>query len=154
MESRRGVFVMGATNRVDIIDPAVLRPGRLQKILFVDLPTAKDRADILKALTKQGQRPKMALDVDFDKLASDAKCQSFSGADMSALVTEASVAAFKEHLDSGRKDNVSVRVHGRHFEAAFTKVRPSVNPKDRKRYAAMRKLYSSTQQQRLPEGDE
>lgn len=52
MESRQGVFVMAASNRPDIIDPAVLRPGRLDKILFVNLPTSNDRHEILKALTK------------------------------------------------------------------------------------------------------
>jgi len=52
IESRRGVFLMAATNRPDIIDPAVLRPGRLDKILHVGFPTANDRVDILRALTK------------------------------------------------------------------------------------------------------
>ena len=52
IESRRGVFLMAATNRPDIIDPAVLRPGRLDKILHVGFPTAEDRVDILRALTK------------------------------------------------------------------------------------------------------
>lgn len=52
VEGRKGVFLMAASNRPDIIDPAVLRPGRLDKILYVGLPTAADRADILSALTK------------------------------------------------------------------------------------------------------
>jgi ribosome biogenesis ATPase len=52
MESRAGVFIMAATNRPDILDPAVLRPGRLDKILFVDLPSADDKFEILKAITK------------------------------------------------------------------------------------------------------
>lgn len=52
IESRQGVFVMAATNRPDIIDPAVMRPGRLDKILFVNLPTATDRFEILKTITK------------------------------------------------------------------------------------------------------
>ena len=52
VEGRKGVFLMAASNRPDIIDPAVLRPGRLDKILYVGLPNEKDRVDILKALTK------------------------------------------------------------------------------------------------------
>lgn len=48
----RGCFMLGATNRPDIIDPAILRPGRFDKILFVDLPTSEDRFEILKTLTK------------------------------------------------------------------------------------------------------
>lgn len=52
VQDRREVFLLAASNRPDIIDPAVLRPGRLDKILFVGLPTPNDRADILKAITK------------------------------------------------------------------------------------------------------
>lgn len=160
MESRRGVFVMGATNRVDIIDPAVLRPGRLQKVLFVDLPTPSDRVDILRAITKHGTRPMLAKDVDFDSLAHNPMCQDFTGADMTALVKEAAVVAFKEHLAATGQSSVSavaasaaaastasaasdIRVSSRHFNIAFSRVRPSVNPRDRKRYDAMKRLYCS-----------
>lgn len=52
IESRKGVFLLAASNRPDIIDSAVLRPGRLDKILYVGLPTPGDRVDILRALTK------------------------------------------------------------------------------------------------------
>lgn len=52
VEGRQGVFLMAASNRPDIIDPAVLRPGRLDKILYVGLPTASERIDILRTLTK------------------------------------------------------------------------------------------------------
>lgn len=52
IETRQGVFLMAASNRPDIIDPAILRPGRLDKILYVGLPTASDRVDILHAVTK------------------------------------------------------------------------------------------------------
>lgn len=52
VEERKGVFLMAATNRPDIIDPAILRPGRLDKILYVGLPEKNDRREILKAVTK------------------------------------------------------------------------------------------------------
>lgn len=52
LEARKGVFLLAATNRPDIVDPAVLRPGRLDKILYVGLPGPEDRAEILNALTK------------------------------------------------------------------------------------------------------
>jgi ribosome biogenesis ATPase len=52
METRKQVFLIGATNRPDIVDPAILRPGRLDKVLFVDFPNSEDRADILKKTTK------------------------------------------------------------------------------------------------------
>lgn len=52
IEARKDVFLLAASNRPDIIDPAVLRPGRLDKILYVGLPSSADRVDILRALTK------------------------------------------------------------------------------------------------------
>lgn len=52
VEERKGVFLMAATNRPDIVDPAVLRPGRLDKILYVGLPGEKERSEILKAVTQ------------------------------------------------------------------------------------------------------
>lgn len=52
IEERKGVFLMAATNRPDIVDPAVMRPGRLDKILYVGLPSESDRIDILNAVTK------------------------------------------------------------------------------------------------------
>lgn len=55
IEGRKEVFIMAATNRPDIVDPAVLRPGRLDKILYVGLPEEEDRVDILRALTKVRQ---------------------------------------------------------------------------------------------------
>lgn len=54
IEDRKGVFLMAATNRPDIIDSAVMRPGRLDKILYVGLPALNDRMEILKALIKVG----------------------------------------------------------------------------------------------------
>jgi len=52
IESRKGEFLMAASNRPEIVDPAVLRPGRLDKILYVGIPSSSDRVDILNALTK------------------------------------------------------------------------------------------------------
>lgn len=57
IEARKDVFLLAASNRPDIIDPAVLRPGRLDKILYVGLPSSTDRVDILRALTKVSVGP-------------------------------------------------------------------------------------------------
>ncbi|XP_048449864.1 nuclear valosin-containing protein-like [Rhincodon typus] len=78
LESRKQVFIMAATNRPDIIDPAVLRPGRLDKTLYVGLPMASDRFAILQTLTKFGTRPLLDSDVDLSSIASDQRCDSFS----------------------------------------------------------------------------
>ena len=86
LEDRKGVFVIAATNRPDIIDPAMLRPGRLDKLLYVPLPTKDDRHSILKTLTK-----KLPVDesVQLRLIAHSEHCDGFSGADLSALVREA-----------------------------------------------------------------
>jgi ribosome biogenesis ATPase len=86
LEDRKGVFVIAATNRPDIIDPAMLRPGRLDKLLYVPLPTKDDRHSILKTLTK-----KLPMDesVQLRLIAHSEHCDGFSGADLSALVREA-----------------------------------------------------------------
>lgn len=52
IEERKGIYLLAASNRPDMIDPAVLRPGRLDKILYVGLPNKSDRLEILQAITK------------------------------------------------------------------------------------------------------
>ena len=69
LEERRGVFVIAATNRPDIIDPAMLRPGRLDKLLYVPMPSKEDRHSILKTLCR---KIPIAGDVDLKKIAYDA----------------------------------------------------------------------------------
>jgi len=92
LESRRDVFVVAATNRPDIIDPAMLRPGRLDKLLYVPLPSRRDRAAILRT---QVRSMPLGDDVDFDALAGDPRASRFSGADLAALVREAAVGVLK-----------------------------------------------------------
>lgn len=74
VESRRRVFIMAATNRPDIIDPAMLRPGRLDKLVYVPLPTSSDRYSIL---TTQVRGMPLSADVDLMAIASHAKCEDF-----------------------------------------------------------------------------
>ena len=69
--TRTGVYLMAATNRPDMIDPAIMRPGRLDRKLFVGFPSAAGRKDIILALTKHGRRPQLAADVDLDALCAD-----------------------------------------------------------------------------------
>lgn len=93
MESRRSVFVIAATNRPDIIDPAMLRPGRLDKLLYIGLPDAEGRLAILE---KHVRRTPLGKDVVLKDIAYDPRCEGMSGADMSALVREATVQALRE----------------------------------------------------------
>ena len=152
LETRKQVFIMGATNRPDIIDPAILRPGRLDKILYVGLPQEKDRLAILQTLTKGGTKPKLLDDVDLNTIAANERCRGFSGADLAALVREASVNSLRECMREsqrassmildlnesvGMQQDTIVGVAMRHFDAAFKKIKPSVSEKDQLVYQFM-----------------
>ena len=91
VEGREGVWVMAATNRPDILDPAVLRPGRLDKILYIGFPGPRDRLEILRAITKDGTRPRLGAEVDLGELGADSRCEGFSGADVGNLVRQVRV---------------------------------------------------------------
>ncbi|CAB4064299.1 RIX7 [Lepeophtheirus salmonis] len=137
VETRKKVFLMAATNRVDIIDPAVLRPGRLDKVLFVDLPSQTDCIEIFKAITKNGSKPPLDKDVSFSELSE--KMEGYSGADISALVREASIFAFKEYsLRPKTLIKVPILVAKRHFIHARSKIRPSISGDDKKKYESMK----------------
>ena len=92
IDGREGVFLIAATNRPDIIDPALLRPGRLDKILYVPLPDAAGRISILKTVSRKSP---ISAEVNFGKIAHDSRCNGLSGADLAALVREACVSALK-----------------------------------------------------------
>lgn len=159
LESRKQVYIMGATNRPDILDNAILRPGRLDKLLYVGLPQRDDRLKILQTITKNGTKPRFDDALSIESLAEDVKCDGFSGADLSALVREASVAALKEFmtLRTSVQDLPPIPIEGvppppppmmhdvkgisvkiKHFDVAFQKVKPSVSQKDRKFYEELR----------------
>lgn len=103
LETRRDVYIIAATNRLELIDDAMLRPGRLGKLLYVPLPTVSDRVSILTALTRKIS-VKLASDgheggVDLAAVGSDPRCEGFSGADLAALVREAGLAVVREMID-------------------------------------------------------
>lgn len=127
VEERKGVFLMAATNRPDMVDPAVLRPGRLDKILYVGLPEQSDRLDILRALTKRGTEPTLAADVSLDDLS--VRTDSFTGADLAGLVRQASLQALKESIskETAIDTDDELQVHKLHFDLALKNLRPSVS---------------------------
>ncbi|ESQ45737.1 hypothetical protein EUTSA_v10010134mg [Eutrema salsugineum] len=132
---RRNVFVIGATNRPEAVDPAFLRPGRFGNIVYVPLPDADGRASILKANAK-----KKPIDpsVDLDAIAK-MKCQDFSGADLANLVDKAIHVAVEEKFRSIEDDDITTdssecTIKMAHFEQALSLVAPSVNIKQRKHY--------------------
>ncbi|KAL7581724.1 hypothetical protein ACA910_022264 [Epithemia clementina (nom. ined.)] len=144
LDSRRSVFVIAATNRPELIDPAMMRPGRLDKLLYVPVPTPEDRVSILTALAKS---VKLGTDVDLAKIGSSDRATGFSGADCAALLREAGLAAIKEDTSnsgpavrSGEVEPLCIR--SKHFDAAFKSVMPSVSEKDQKRYDRIRERIS------------
>ncbi|CAG8642300.1 4224_t:CDS:10 [Funneliformis caledonium] len=137
LENRKQVYVIAATNRPDIIDPAIMRPGRLDKLLYVELPTASERYEILKTLTK---RTPLGNDVSLIKIAEDQRCTNFSGADLASLIREAAVSALRStlHSQDDKLPENEIFVNTSHFETAFSKVAPSVSKSDKDRYNSLR----------------
>ncbi|BFZ54609.1 Ribosome bioproteinsis ATPase rix7 [Savitreella phatthalungensis] len=142
LEDRNGIFVIAATNRPDIIDPAMLRPGRLDKPLFVSLPSVDERHEILQTLSR---KTPLSDDVDLNLIARDERCANYSGADLAALVREASVTALRRMVfDSSYEvtSNETVTVTSCDFENALITVRPSVSDVQRHSYESLRRHYS------------
>ncbi len=101
LEDLNGVVVIGATNRPDMIDEALLRPGRFDRILEIPLPTKESRKEILKIHTK---RKPIDNTVDLEKISE--LTDMWTGADLAAMVNAAAISAIKEHLTI-RNENMS-----------------------------------------------
>ncbi|OBK24983.1 AAA family ATPase [Mycobacterium asiaticum] len=112
----RDVVVLGATNRPDLIDPALLRPGRLERRVFVEPPDAEARREILRTA---GKSIPLSSDVDLDVVA--AGLDGYSAADCVALLREAALTAMRRSIDAAD-------VTAADLAAAREKVRPSLNP--------------------------
>jgi transitional endoplasmic reticulum ATPase len=125
MQTLQNVLVIGATNRANLLDPAVLRPGRFDAVVFVPPPDDDARLEILRVHTRE-----VPLDssVELEKLAD--MTDGFSGADIENLVREAAMAAV-------RADWKPKLVEMRHFEEALQEVRPSISPDDVNRFLAL-----------------
>ncbi len=122
IEEMQSVVVIGATNRPNLIDPALLRPGRLDELIYVSVPNAEGRKRILEIQT--GKMP-LAKDVDLAVLAE--KSDRFTGADLEDLTRRAGLAALKRSLDS---DTVTMA----DFETALKDTRASVTEAMEKDY--------------------
>ncbi|XP_019372057.1 PREDICTED: nuclear valosin-containing protein-like isoform X2 [Gavialis gangeticus] len=143
LENRQQVFIMAATNRPDIIDPAILRPGRLDKTLYVGLPPPADRFAILKTITKDGTQPPLDTDVNLEVIAYDQRCDCYTGADLSALVREASICALRQEMALQKsKSRKEIKIGQKHFEEAFKKVKSSISKKDQITYEELRQSLS------------
>lgn len=161
LESRKDVYVIAATNRLELIDDAMLRPGRIGKLLYVPLPTPTDRVGILQALVRKVSVNTQ--EVDLSCIATDGRADGYSGADLSALVREAGLCVMREWKKS-TQDASFIQQHSssttssssiaislltsemptvicqRHFESALSIVKPSVTREDRDRFERVQQL--------------
>lgn len=125
LEILTNVVVIGATNRPDIIDPALLRPGRFDRILYVPPPDRDSRLQIFKIHTNK--KP-LAEDIDIEELAN--KTDGYTGADIASLSSAAVMLALREHIakypDSkeAEKQTKDLKINMKHFEDAMKKIRP------------------------------
>ncbi|XP_016089930.1 transitional endoplasmic reticulum ATPase [Sinocyclocheilus grahami] len=154
MSSKKNVFIIGATNRPDIIDPAILRPGRLDQLIYIPLPDEKSRIAILKANLRKSPISK---DVDVDYLAK--MTNGFSGADLTEICQRACKLAIRESIENEirrereRQTNPSAmeveeddpvpEIRKDHFEEAMRFARRSVSDNDIRKY----EMFAQTLQQ-------
>ena len=140
--AKKNLFFIGATNRPEILDEALIRPGRLDQLIYIPLPDKVARVGIIKAVLRKSP---VAPNVNLDFLAD--QCEGFSGADMTELCQRATKAAIREAIaaeddrkklmkDAGDDENMMemddpVPVITRaHFEEAMANARKSVTEYD------------------------
>ena len=140
IESLKNVIVIGATNRPDMLDPALLRPGRFDRIVYVPVPDKEGRIQILNIHTKN-----MPI-VDKEKVVKEMaeKTEGYTGADIEGLCREAAMLALREDIEVKE-------ITKKNFEKAMNKVLPSVTKNDADRYQNIEKKYLRSAKSALPE---
>jgi transitional endoplasmic reticulum ATPase len=129
LEELKDVIVIAATNRPDMVDPALLRPGRLDRLIYIQVPDKETRKKIFEVHLRG--KP-LGEDVSSDELA--AMTDTYVGADIAAIVKEAVMAALREFLASGVTEEQlgemlkNIVVRKQHFEIAIRTVKPTSNP--------------------------
>jgi len=153
LETLEDVVVIATTNRPDLIDSALLRPGRLDRHVHVPVPDEEGRRRIFEV--HSGHKP-LADDVDLDALAS--RTEGYVGADIEAVCREASMNASREFIQSVSPEEVdesvgNVRVTMAHFEQALEEVNPSVTEETRQRYEEIEQRFQSSEPRGQGEGE-
>ena len=126
LEELKDVVVIGATNRLDIVDPALLRPGRFDKLLEVPVPDLDARKEILRIHL---EKKPLAEDVKVDVLAE--KTEKYTGADLAALANTTAMLVIKEHITKSKtlekaKENLKyLKITMKDFEKTLEKMKPS-----------------------------
>jgi transitional endoplasmic reticulum ATPase len=122
LEELHNVLIIGATNRLDIVDPAILRPGRFDRIIEVPLPDAKGRSNIFKIHTKK--KP-LAKDVDLEKIVE--RTNGFSGAEIAAITNRAGIAALKRYVNGKSSSVKEIEITQNDLIDAIRKVKPKIS---------------------------
>ncbi|MFB6155047.1 MAG: CDC48 family AAA ATPase [Haloferacaceae archaeon] len=149
LEDLEDVVVIATTNRPDLIDSALLRPGRLDRHVHVPVPDEDARRAILDVHTRH--KP-LADDVDLDRIAR--KTEGYVGADLEAVAREAAMVASREFINSGVKkeeivDSVgNVRITMDHFEQALDEVGPSITEETKQRYEEIEERFQKSDVER------
>ena len=151
--AKKNLFFIGATNRPDILDEALIRPGRLDQLIYIPLPDKPSRVNILKAVLRKSP---IAPNISFDFLAE--LTEGFTGADLTELCQRATKAAIRESIEAEEQrralqkenpdgdqpmemeDPVPV-ITRKHFEEALAAARKSVTAYDLDKFEQFRKKY-------------
>ncbi|UKK01201.2 cell division cycle CDC48-like protein/transitional endoplasmic reticulum ATPase [Theileria orientalis] len=143
---KKPIFIIAATNRPDIIDPAILRPGRLGKLIYIPLPDSKSRENIFKAALKNSP---VSPDVDIAEMADS--LEGYSGADIAEICHRAALEAIRESieaeikrkrpLEKGEKDPVPY-ITKKHFQIALKNSRKSVEKNDIELYETFKNKHA------------
>lgn len=131
MDEAEGIMIVATTNMPDLVDPALMRPGRFDKVIYVPPPDGVSRQEILKVHMKG----KYIADIDVDKLAGRTK--GFSGADLANLVREASSLGLERALETKKPQPIMME----DMEAVLDEIKPSITPKMIKMYDKLRREY-------------
>jgi ribosome biogenesis ATPase len=127
LSAREGIYLIAATNRPEMIDDAMLRPGRLETLLYVELPTPTERVSILRALIQR-----TPINSDLAIVAKDEKCNNFSGADLGSLLRKAGQHALRRGSDIVEEVD---------FRVALDHMKPSVG--DKQKYDRLRERFET-----------
>lgn len=149
---KKSVFIVGATNRPDILDDALLRPGRLDQLVYIPLPDIKSRVSILKAILR---KTPINANIDLEYIATK-YLESFSGADIKELCNQVCKTAIKEAIEAEEQKKALLKENGdediemedpvptlerRHFEIGLANSRTSVKEQDLMRYEDFKRKY-------------
>lgn len=138
----KDVVVLAATNRPDLIDPSLLRPGRFDRMIYIPMPDLAARKKIFEIYMR---RMPVADDVDIDDLA--ARTEGYTGADIEMICREAGMLALREKIQPGIKRESllleQIQVKRDHFERAYQNIKPHMPPETLKEYLKIMEMFGS-----------